>query len=107
MSDYKKLITALEKCTKVPGFCDGCPYGHYDEYVRQIRDCSERLELDALKIIKSLYLLVEWAEECDFGYDQFPDEYEKYRNEIQDMNYIDGLIHVAMRTLEDHGEFDN
>jgi len=57
------------------------------------------------KQIKALRLLVEWAEECDFGFDQFPDEYERYKDEITDMKYIDGMIHVAMRTLEDHGEF--
>lgn len=54
------------------------------------------------KEIKALRLLVEWAEECDFGFDQFPDEYERYKDEIKDMKYIDGMIHIAKRTLEDH-----
>lgn len=58
------------------------------------------------KEIKALRLLVEWAEECDFGFDQFPDEYERYKEEIKDMNYIDGMIHVAKRTLEDHGAYE-
>ena len=58
------------------------------------------------KEIKALRLLVEWAEECDFGFDQFPDEYERYKEEIKDMKYIDGMIHVARRTLEDHGAFE-
>ena len=57
------------------------------------------------KEIKALRLLVEWAEECDFGFDQFPDEYELYKDEIKDMKYIDGMIHIAKRTLEDHGAF--
>ena len=56
------------------------------------------------KEIKALRLLVEWAEECDFGFDQFPDEYNQYKEEIKDMNYIEGMIHVAKRTLEDHEE---
>ena len=58
------------------------------------------------KEIKALRLLVEWAEECDFGFDQFPDEYERYKDEITDMKYIEGMIHVAKRTLEDHGAFE-
>ena len=58
------------------------------------------------KEIKALHLLVEWAEECDFGFDQFPDEYERYKDEIKDMKYIDGMIHIAKRTLEDHGAFE-
>ena len=58
------------------------------------------------KEIKALRLLVEWAEECDFGFDQFHNEYERYKNEIKDMKYIDGMIHIAKRTLEDHGAFE-
>lgn len=58
------------------------------------------------KEVKALRLLVEWAEECDFGFDQFPDEYERYKDEIKDMKYIDGMIHVAKRTLEDNGAFE-
>ena len=58
------------------------------------------------KEVKALHLLVEWAEECDFGFDQFPDEYERYKYEIKDMKYIDGMIHVAKRTLEDNGAFE-
>lgn len=58
------------------------------------------------KEIKALRLLVEWAEECDFGFDQFPDEYKRYKDEIKDMKYIDGMIHIAKRTLEDNGAFE-
>jgi len=58
------------------------------------------------KEIKALRLLVEWATDCDFGFDQFYDEYERYKDEIKSMKYIDGMIHVAKRVLEDHGEFE-
>ena len=58
------------------------------------------------KEIKTLRLLVEWATDCDFGFDQFPEEYERYKDEITDMKYIEGMIHVAKRTLEDHGAFE-
>lgn len=58
------------------------------------------------KEIKALRLLVEWAEECDFGFDQFPDEYERYKDEINGMKHIDGMIHIAKRTIEDKGEFE-
>ena len=69
-------------------------------------DCAVNLLQEQGKEIKALRLLVEWAEECDFGFDQFPDEYERYKNEITDMKYIDAMIHVAKRTLEDHGTFE-
>ena len=72
------------------------------EFIEMLIDLLEEQE----KEIKALRLLVEWAEECDFGFDQFPDEYERYKDEIKDMKYIDGMIHVAKRTLEDHGVFE-
>ena len=50
---------------------------------------------------KALRLLIEWAEECDFGYDNFPEEYERYKDEIKDLGYIDGMIHIAKRVSEE------
>ena len=53
---------------------------------------------------KALRLLIEWAEECDFGYDNFPEEYERYQDEIKDMGYIDGMIHIAKRVYQEKAE---
>lgn len=50
---------------------------------------------------KALRMLVEWAVECGFGYDNFPEEYEKYKDEIKDMGYIDGMIYIAMKEVEE------
>lgn len=49
---------------------------------------------------KALKLLIEWAEECDFGYDNFPEEYERYKDEIEGMGYIEGMIHIAKRVCQ-------
>lgn len=48
----------------------------------------------------ALRLLIEWAEECDFGYDNFPEEYERYKDEIEGMGYIEGMIHIANRVCQ-------
>ena len=50
---------------------------------------------------KVLRLLLDWAIECGFGYDSIPEEYEKYKDDIQDMSYADGLIYIAMKEVED------
>lgn len=44
----------------------------------------------------SLELAVEWFVECGFGYDNIPDLYEKYKDEIKkrDMGYNEGLIYI-------------
>lgn len=55
----------------------------------------------SLKENKALRLLLDWAIECDFGYDFIPEEYEKYKDDIQDMSYADGLIYIAMKEVED------
>lgn len=49
---------------------------------------------------EALKLLIEWAEECDFGYDNFPEEYERYKDEIKGMGYIEGMIHIAKRVYQ-------
>ena len=51
---------------------------------------------------KALRLLLEWAIECDFGYDNFPEEYEKYRNEIEGMDYKEGMIYIAKKEVENN-----
>lgn len=44
---------------------------------------------------KALRLLIDWAIECGFGYDNIPEEYEKYKEEIEGMGYTEGLIYIA------------
>ena len=53
---------------------------------------------------KALLLLLEWAEECGFGYDNFPEEYERYKKDIEGMGYIEGMIYIAEREIERLGE---
>lgn len=58
-------------------------------------------EIDELKTEnEALKLLIEWAEECGFGYDNFPEEYERYKDEIEGMGYIEGMIHIAKRVYQ-------
>lgn len=49
---------------------------------------------------EALKLLIEWAEECGFGYDNFPEEYERYKDEIEGMGYTEGMIHIAKRVYQ-------
>lgn len=58
-------------------------------------------ELDLYK--KALYLITEWAEECDFGYDNIPEEYDKYSADINNkgLGYIEGLIYIALKEAQE------
>ena len=55
---------------------------------------------EAQKIIGGLRLLIDWAVEAGFGFDQIPEEYEKYKKEIKDMGYTEGLIYIGYREAE-------
>ena len=106
MPDREKVEKGLNICNSINHPCNECPY------VGE-RNCSLAMVTDALALLKeqeaenkALRLLVAWATDCDFGFDQFPDEYERYKDEIKGMKYIDGMIHIARRTLEDHGAFE-
>ena len=49
-----------------------------------------------LEELKALRLLLDWAIECDFGLDSFPEEYEKYKHTLtDDMTYKDMMIQIA------------
>ena len=82
-------------------------HDYNDLYIEQMADDDEKEFSTAIKKAirsleenKALRLLVEWAVECGFGYDNFPEEYEKYKDEIKDMGYIDGMIYIAMNEAE-------
>ena len=91
MVDREKVIKEFEEI---------CGYTLRPHEFRVLNDVLVLLK-EQEKEIKALRLLVEWAEECDFGFDQFQDEYERYKDEIKGMKYIDGMIHVAKRTLQE------
>lgn len=52
---------------------------------------------------EALKLFVDWAEECDFGYDQLPDEYEKYKTDLEekDLDYCEGLRYIAIQEAKE------
>ena len=107
MITLTEIIAAIQQCEA--GVCSYCPYA---KTRGQGPSCRTNLHTDTVKILKeqakeidALRLLLEWAEECDFGFDNFHEEYEKYKDEIKGMNYIDGMIHVAKRTNEDRNKF--
>lgn len=61
-----------------------------------VYDHSEHRQLaEWLQELKGLRLLTEWAIQCGFGYDNIPEEYEKYKEIIKDMGYDEGLIFIA------------
>ncbi len=57
-------------------------------------------EIIRCKGLQAFRLFVEWAVECDFGYDNIPEEYEKYKDDIKGLDYAEGLIYIAMREVE-------
>ena len=69
----------------------------FDDRVHCIRCAEEHEQLaEWLEELKALRLLLDWAIECDFGLDSFPEEYEKYKHTLtEDMTYKDMIIQIA------------
>ena len=49
---------------------------------------------------KAVELLVSWIVDAGFGYDNIPDLYERYQQELENMSYTDGLIYIAIKEAE-------
>ena len=58
-------------------------------------------ELDLYK--KALYLITEWAEECDFGYDCIPEECEKYAvdKSFKKLGYLEGIMYIVLKESQE------
>ena len=71
---------------------------NYEESLRCHECASEHERLaEWLRELRGLRLLVNWAVDCDFGYDNIPDLYERYADEIKDMGYTEGLVYIATK----------
>lgn len=57
---------------------------------------NEQLKIDLKLYKKALELFVNWADECDFGYDNLGDLYSEYKDEIESLKYLEGFIHIAV-----------
>lgn len=74
------------------------PIGYLESLIKAKKEKEEHREMS--KREKALLLLLNWAEECGFGYDNFPEEYERYKDDIEEMGYIEGMIYIAEREVE-------
>ena len=46
--------------------------------------------------LRALMLLLDWAIECGFGLDSFPEEYAMYKHTLtDDMTYKDMIVQIA------------
>ena len=75
-------------------------YKEKANFYNQTTNIAYGLELEQLaewlEELKALKLLLDWAIECDFGLDSFPEEYAKYKHTLtDDMTYKDMMIQIA------------
>ena len=69
----------------------------FDDRVHCISCAEEHEQLaEWLEELKALRLLLDWAIECGFGLDSFPEEYAKYKHTLtDDMTHKDMMIQIA------------
>lgn len=65
----------------------------------EVREALEYLEEAYTILDKAFDLYIDWTNDCDFGYDNIPDEYEKYRHELDvlESGYSNGLKYIAFK----------
>lgn len=61
---------------------------------------SDSEKLDIYR--KAFCLFVNWAEECDFGYDNLGELADKYEKELEDIGYIEGLMMIAIKEAKEN-----
>ncbi len=72
-----------------------------NSYEKTINKLTKAISEQEPKTDKALNLLAEWAVECGFGYDNIPEQYEKYKDNIADMGYAEGLEYIAKMESEE------
>jgi hypothetical protein len=72
--------------------------------LQKYKKLEEKLGCPLDVVVKAFQKYIGWTTDCDFGYDNIPDEFEKYQNDKKFMNlkYNEGLMYIAIQeTLED------
>lgn len=75
--------------------------------IKHLKQLTSALEEYCNSIVdenKALRLLLSWAIECDFGFDNFQEEYERYKKDIEYMDYKEGMIYIAKKVIEEGNE---
>lgn len=70
--------------------------GNGKTYLTKLEQENARLKEEN----KALHTLVEWAEECGFGFDNFTDDainWEEFEEESKNMDYIESMIYYAKK----------
>ena len=49
---------------------------------------------------KAIDLYIDWTTDCDFGYDNIPELYEKYKDKIENMGYREGIKYILKKEVE-------
>lgn len=79
-------------------------YGKPIDKLGKLEDLEEQIGCPLEVVVKAFQKYIGWTTDCDFGYDNIPDEFEKYQNDKKFMNlkYNEGLMYIAIQeTLED------
>ena len=84
--------------------------GDYIDYWTLVEDNKQmNRELERLyKREKALLLLLNWAEECDWGFDNFVDnevvDWDEFEKCSEDLSYIESMIKYAEMYIDKRGE---
>lgn len=81
----------------------------YEQIIKRAKAGNRTISnqiVSALQDENALRLLLSWAEECDWGFNNFPEECESYIAEAENMSYLDSMIYVAKRYLEERDSDD-
>lgn len=79
-----------------------------NEEVKKMQEQLSQLQQEN----EAMKQLIEWIEECDFGFDNFVNDFEEdikmteeeFDKETENMSYIESMIHYAKLYIKNKGE---
>lgn len=104
--ELEALDFAIEAIKEVRrAYADAYAAGSADGYAAGKEAGKEEGRKEAKDDNAALHLLVDWAIQCNFGYDNFPEEYEEYKDELesQQLGYKEGMIYIADKVVKREG----
>ena len=71
----------------------------FSEPLDEVSDLQDQIGCSFETVVKAFQKYVGWTTDCDFGYDNIPDEYETYKDDdkFKTLTYDSGLIYIAIQ----------
>ena len=81
-------------------------YANLKQENASLKEKGAKMANASKKLGTALDIIIDWIMDLNFSYDNIPDEYERYKSQIESMSMEDGLKYILLKEAEKYHTTD-